>query len=139
VSFRTVRVLTIARKFTTATPGASGAALRGTLTRSFMNGAPMSETTTSPPGREREGLRWNAWNLLLLVPFLMIVTPWWNSLEPKLFGLPFFYWIQFVFVVVGVVCVGLVYMMTRDEPVPAASGAPIDVDQLDEGTAGDAK
>jgi MFS superfamily sulfate permease-like transporter len=95
----------------------------------------MSETTTSPPGREREGLRWNAWNLLLLVPFLMIVTPWWNSVQPMVFGMPFFYWIQFVFVVVGVACVWLVYAMTKDEPVSVAEGEPLDVDQLDEGTA----
>ena len=95
----------------------------------------MSETTSSTPGGERQGLRWNAWNLLLLVPFLMLVTPWWNSKEPTLWGFPFFYWIQFLFVPVGVVCVAIVYVMTRDERNPVAQGDPLDVDELDEGAA----
>jgi hypothetical protein len=73
------------------------------------------------------------WNLLLLVPFLMLVTPWINSAEPRLFGLPFFYWIQFAFVPVGVICVALVYLRTRDEADPAAPGEPGEVDELDEG------
>jgi hypothetical protein len=81
------------------------------------------------------GLRFSPWNLLLLVPFLMLVTPWFNSLEPKLFGLPFFYWSQFAFVPVGVVCVLTVYVKTRTEPtVPVTTPAP-NVDDLDEGTA----
>ena len=81
------------------------------------------------------GLRFSPWNLLLLVPFLMLVTPWFNSIEPRLFGMPFFYWIQFLFVPLGVVCVGIVHVMTRDRG-PVAPGAPADVDSLDEGTAG---
>ncbi|WP_219419895.1 DUF3311 domain-containing protein [Pseudonocardia nigra] len=94
----------------------------------------MSQPT--PPSQETgEGLRWNAWNLLLLVPFLMLVTPWFNSIEPQLFGMPFFYWSQFLWVPVGVVCVAVVYVKTRDERNPVAPGAPHDVDDLDEGTA----
>jgi hypothetical protein len=75
----------------------------------------------------------NPWNLLLLVPFFMLVTPWINSAEPRLFGMPFFYWIQFAFVPVGVICTAIVYRMTRDEPEPPAPGEPVGVDQLDEG------
>ena len=82
------------------------------------------------------GLRVTPWNLLLLIPFLTLVTPWFNSMEPRLFGMPFFYWAQFAFVPVGVVCVAVVYLRTRDEAVPEAGGAPPDVDELDEGTAG---
>ena len=79
-------------------------------------------------------MRWSAWNLLLLVPFLMLVTPWFNSYEPRLFGLPFFYWVQFAFVPVGVICVGLVHLMTRDR-VPSYPSSPAPgVDELDEGT-----
>ena len=55
----------------------------------------------------------SAWNLLLLVPLLMLLTPVFNQDPPRLFGLPFFYWYQFVWVPVGVVCVGLVFRMTR--------------------------
>ncbi len=79
------------------------------------------------------GLRLSPWNLLLLVPFLMLVTPWINSVEPRLLGMPFFYWVQFAFVPVGVVCVAVVYLRTRDDDPPAAEGVPPDVDELDEG------
>jgi len=89
----------------------------------------------SSPGN----LRFSPWNLLLLVPFLMLLTPLYNGLEPRLLGLPFFYWVQFAFVPVGVVCVAIVYVKTRTEPtVPAASAttnAAGGVDDLDEGTA----
>ncbi len=86
------------------------------------------------PTSEREGLRLSWWNLFLLVPFLMLITPWFNSAEPHLFGMPYFYWIQFAFVPLGVVCVAIVYVMTRDKQSPVAPGEPLDVDQLDEGT-----
>ncbi len=70
------------------------------------------------------------------VPFLMLITPLFNSVEPRLFGMPFFYWIQFAFVPVGVACVAAVYVRTRGEVDPVAGGEPPDVDELDEGTAG---
>jgi hypothetical protein len=78
------------------------------------------------------------WNLLLLVPFLMLWTPWINHDAPRLFGMPFFYWIQFAFVPLGVVAVAVVYVKTRDDG-PPAPGLPPDVDELDEGTAGTAE
>lgn len=56
-------------------------------------------------------------NLLLLVPLLMLVTPWFNFDKPRVLGLPFFYWFQFVFVIIGVVSVALVYVFTKDAPV----------------------
>ena len=91
----------------------------------------MSTSTPSPD--EREGLRFSPWNLLLLLPFLMLVTPWINFAEPRLFGLPFFYWIQFAWVAVGVVTVGIVFVKTRDEVNPDAPGEGLDADELDEG------
>jgi hypothetical protein len=87
----------------------------------------------SPPKKASGNLRFSPWNLLLLLPFLMLVTPWFNSTDPTLFGLPFFYWVQFAFVPVGVLCVAVVYVMTRTEPHPDATGDPGDVDDLDEG------
>ena len=88
-------------------------------------------------GRETGGgLRFSPWNLLLLLPFLMLVTPWINFDQPRVFGMPFFYWIQFLFVPVGVLAVAAVYVKTRDDS-PKAGGRPADVDELDEGTAGE--
>ncbi|MGH3495340.1 MAG: DUF3311 domain-containing protein [Sciscionella sp.] len=60
------------------------------------------------------GLRVSAWNLILLLPLLVLITPWFNFQRPTLFGLPFFYWYQLAFVVVGVLSVTIVYVMTRD-------------------------
>ena len=66
-----------------------------------------TRTDQPPPGGRR------AWNLLLLIPFVMLVTPLYNSIEPALFGLPFFYWFQLAWVPVTVACVLTVYLMTR--------------------------
>ncbi|MBB5806672.1 hypothetical protein F4560_006440 [Saccharothrix ecbatanensis] len=85
------------------------------------------------PSARKSSLRWSNWNLLLLVPLLMLVTPWFNTDEPRLFGLPFFYWFQFAWVPVGVVCVGLVYIKTKDEPVVTGKPDKLGVDDLDEG------
>jgi Protein of unknown function (DUF3311) len=72
-----------------------------------------SASPPTPPSDRPSGLRWNAWNLLLLLPLLMLVTPWFNTATPRLAGLPFFYWYQFAFVIVGVGSVWIVYAMTR--------------------------
>ncbi len=55
----------------------------------------------------------SAWNLLLLVPLLVLVTPLYNRDTPELFGLPMYYWFQFACVPLGVVCVGIVFVKTR--------------------------
>jgi hypothetical protein len=79
------------------------------------------------------GFYFSPWNLLLLVPLLILVTPLFNFDKPRLFGMPFFYWFQLAFVVVGVACVGIVYFMTRN--VGTANGPDrLSVDDLDEGT-----
>ncbi|MGH3915476.1 MAG: DUF3311 domain-containing protein [Pseudonocardiaceae bacterium] len=64
------------------------------------------------PPHAHPALRWSSWNLLLLVPLLMLVTPLYNSEEPRLFGFPSFYWLQFLFIPVGVLCVWVVYLKT---------------------------
>lgn len=67
----------------------------------------MSDEGRRPAARRQAHDR-SPWNLLLLVPLAMLVTPLWNFDEPRIFGLPMFYWSQFLFVPVGVVCVALV-------------------------------
>ena len=56
-----------------------------------------------------------------------------NRVEPMVFGLPFFYWVQFGFVPVGVVCVAIVYLKTRTQPTVPVAGPDRGVDDLDEG------
>lgn len=85
------------------------------------------------PSDPKTGLRWSNWNLLLLVPLLMLITPWFNFDQPRLFGMPFFYWYQFAFVPLGVVCVAVVYLKTKDTPVVTGKPDKLDVDDLDEG------
>jgi hypothetical protein len=85
------------------------------------------------PSDPKTGLRWSNWNLLLIVPLLMLITPWFNQDEPRLFGMPFFYWYQFAFVPLGVLAVGIVYFKTKDEPVVTGKPDKLGVDDLDEG------
>lgn len=51
---------------------------------------------------------------MLLVPLLVLVTPLFNRDEPRLFGFPLFYWLQFLFIPLGVLCVAAVYYKTSD-------------------------
>jgi hypothetical protein len=44
---------------------------------------------------EGNAIQFSWWNLLLLVPLLMLITPLFNTDEPALFGMPYFYWYQF--------------------------------------------
>ena len=66
-----------------------------------------------PRGTGPNDIRASWWNALLLVPLLMLVTSIHNKQGPELFGMPFFYWFQFVYVFVGVACVAIVYVKTK--------------------------
>jgi hypothetical protein len=56
----------------------------------------------------------NPWNWLLLVPIVIPLIPaFFNSLEPKLFGFPLFYWLQLAYIALGVGTTTLVYQMTK--------------------------
>ncbi len=90
---------------------------------------------TSGNSRSRlTGLVFNPWNLLLIVPFIILLTPIYNHESPRLFGMPFFYWFQLLFIAVGVLSTIIVYRMTRGRPTIAAQGEEPDVDDLDEGS-----
>jgi hypothetical protein len=54
------------------------------------------------------------WSWLLAVPLLVLVTPLFNRDEPRVFGFPLFYWVQFLFIPLGVACVAVVYLTTGD-------------------------
>ena len=58
------------------------------------------------------GSRW--WYLLLLIPIVgLLATPIYAKPDPELFGFPFFYWYQFVWVPISVVVTYFVYVRTR--------------------------
>ena len=55
-----------------------------------------------------------AWYLLLLLPFIgTLIPPFYNRLQPPLFGRPFFYWYQLLWVVVTSILLGIVVVATR--------------------------
>jgi uncharacterized protein DUF3311 len=58
--------------------------------------------------RDRSPVNW-----LLLVPMLLVIwPPLFNKVDPKLFGIPFFYWFQLAVIPIGVTCTVLVYRAT---------------------------
>ncbi len=57
------------------------------------------------------------WYLLLLVPFVgTLAVPLYLRLDPELFGVPFFYWYQFLWIPVGALITAGVYYATRSKP-----------------------
>ncbi|MFF3666628.1 DUF3311 domain-containing protein [Microtetraspora malaysiensis] len=54
------------------------------------------------------------WNWLLLIPIAIPLIPaLYNAVEPRLFGIPLFYWLQLAFILLGVATTTVVYRMTR--------------------------
>jgi Protein of unknown function (DUF3311) len=48
--------------------------------------------------------------LLLLIPYIgLLWVPFYNQVEPKLFGFPFFYWYQLMWVPISALLTWLVY------------------------------
>jgi hypothetical protein len=56
---------------------------------------------------------WSWWYLLFIVQFVaMLWVPFYNRLEPSLGGIPFFYWYQLAWVIIGAVFTAIVYYAT---------------------------
>jgi hypothetical protein len=65
-------------------------------------------------GSERSS-RW--WYLLLLIPCIATLwVPFYASADPVLLGIPFFYWYQFLWVLISAVITAVVYFATREDP-----------------------
>jgi hypothetical protein len=63
-------------------------------------------------GRERH----RGWYWLLLVPLVgVLIPPLYNSADPELGGIPFFYWYQLLWVPLSVLVTTIVYRKTRRE------------------------
>ncbi|MFG1608442.1 DUF3311 domain-containing protein [Actinoplanes sp. NPDC049265] len=72
------------------------------------------ETLTPAPRSDR-----SPWNWLLIIPIVVpVLTPIFNSENPRLGGFPLFYWIQVVFIILGVTTTTLVYRMTTKRRSP---------------------
>jgi len=61
-------------------------------------------------GRRSE---WSWWYLLLLIQFIAVLwVPFYNAKEPSLYGIPFFYWYQMLWVIIGAILTAIVYVAT---------------------------
>jgi uncharacterized protein DUF3311 len=64
---------------------------------------------------ERKRGGWSWWYLLFVMQFLVILwPPFYNRAEPTVFGIPFFYWFQMLWVLVSAVTTAVVYFAVRD-------------------------
>lgn len=57
---------------------------------------------------DRKPNQW--WLTLLLLPFVGVLwVPFFNRVQPELWGIPFFFWYQFLWVVLSAIVTALVY------------------------------
>lgn len=51
------------------------------------------------------------WVVVFLALFLVALwVPFYNRVNPRLFGIPFFYWFQFVWIIVAALVTGVAYL-----------------------------
>lgn len=56
--------------------------------------------------------KWHPARVLLIVPFVAALwVPWFNHVQPALWGFPMFYWYQLLWIILSVVVIGFVYLM----------------------------
>jgi hypothetical protein len=71
----------------------------------------MDGQSTKTKGQNKGGDR--RWRLLLLGPFFgLIWVPFYNVVEPSFYGLPFFYWYQFLWVFITPALTWIVFRKT---------------------------
>ena len=72
---------------------------------------------------ERPASAW--WYLLLVIPFVAVLwVPFYASTTPEIAGFPFFYWYQFLWVLISAILTAIVYFATSRRPV--AEEPPVD-------------
>jgi hypothetical protein len=77
-----------------------------------VGGGKIEVTMYEPPTR---GRGWSWWYLLLLVQFVAVLwPPFYNRAEPYWYGMPFFYWYQLLWIIIGAVLTAIVYFATED-------------------------
>jgi len=63
-----------------------------------------------PSAESRSATARVLWVLFLMAPFVgALWVPFYNRVDPALFGVPFFYWFQFVWIIVTAVITGVAY------------------------------
>ena len=65
--------------------------------------------------RQRKRGGWSWWYLLFVIQFVAALwPPFYNKVEPTWIGIPFFYWYQLLWIVIGAVFTAVVYFATKD-------------------------
>ena len=62
-------------------------------------------------GRRRRGEA--GWLLLLVIPFVALLLPFYLKAAPSLGGFPYFYWYQFLWLIISAGITWVVYLATR--------------------------
>jgi Protein of unknown function (DUF3311) len=76
---------------------------------------PVAESRLMMPALKPSTAMW----ILLLLPFVgLLWVPFYNSLEPALFGFPFFYWYQLAWVPISSLLIWLVYRSRTPDEAP---------------------
>ena len=58
---------------------------------------------------------WSWWYVVLLAQYIAVLwPPFYNRLEPVLFGMPFFYWYQLLWIIIGAALTAAVYVATKE-------------------------
>jgi uncharacterized membrane protein YhaH (DUF805 family) len=64
---------------------------------------------------DRKPTQW--WLVLLLAPFIGVLwVPFFNRVYPQIWGVPFFFWYQFLWVVISALVTALVYFKATPQP-----------------------
>jgi hypothetical protein len=67
---------------------------------------------TAPPATKDNKI---GWKLMLLLPFIGLCFPAiYARATPALFGFPFFYWYQFLWVILTSALLGFIYLKLKD-------------------------
>jgi hypothetical protein len=67
-------------------------------------------------GPKPQPREWSWWYLLFLVQCVAVLwPPFYNKAEPSWIGLPFFYWYQLLWILIGAALTAIVYFATEKD------------------------
>ncbi|MFV2111101.1 DUF3311 domain-containing protein [Micromonospora sp. LOL_025] len=88
--------------------------------------APEPEAPTAARSRAKDH---SPWNWLLFIPIVVPLIPvFFNADSPRFLGFPRFYWLQLVYILLGVATTTLVYQMTKKRAGRPSSDGPAGTD-----------
>ena len=87
------------------------------------NPAPVERGGRGGRATQARGGARRLWYLLLLVPFIAVLVPhFYTREEPRAWGIPFFYWYQFAWIVVSAILTWIVYVATTTSDAARSLG-----------------